>query len=152
MAVFLYALTPSWQKAPMAFKTEMKIHFNDADPAGMAFSGGLFTKIHQCYENFIEALGEDPQEFFLKPEVIYPLRHFEGEYFRPLLPLQTYDIEIGSLKISQSSFTLQYDVKKDDQILAQFRSTHVAVQKTDFSKINLPEKLKSNLEKFVIQQ
>ncbi len=136
----------------MTFKTQMKIHFDEADPAGIAFSGGLFTKIHRCYEDFIEALGEDPQKFFLEPELIYPLRRFEVDYHRPLLPLRTYDVEIGVIEISNSSFQLQYQVLAQGQSMAVFRSVHVAVNKADFQKTKISDSLRQNLEKFEIQQ
>ena len=119
----------------MEFKTAMKIHFDEADPAGIAFSGGLFTKIHRCYEDFIAALDQDLEKFFLTPETIYPLRHFEAEYFAPLLPLKSYDVFIQVLKISDSSFQLQYKVGSSEKPKALFRSTHVAVKKQGFEKI-----------------
>lgn len=132
----------------MAFETSMKIHFDEADPAGIAFSGGLFTKIHRCYEDFIAGIGEDPQQFFLKPDLIYPLRHFEGEYMAPLMPLQTYQVWIEVSKLSESSFSLQYTVGEKDKPRAQFRSTHVCVDKTTFKKSSIPEALRQKLEKF----
>lgn len=136
----------------MAFETQIKIHFDEADPAGIAFSGNLFNKIHRCYEDFVEALNQDPQKFFLSPEVIYPLRHYEGEYFKPLMPLQTYSVTIGVLKISDSSFQLEYRIQNSGEAMATFRSTHVAVDPKKFQKISIPENLKSNLEKFVFPQ
>lgn len=136
----------------MPFKTQMKIHFDEADPAGIAFSGGLFTKIHRCYEDFVVALDQDPNAFFLNPEVIYPLRHFEGEYLQPLLPLQTYEVFVSVLKISESSFQLEYKVGSYEKPKACFRSTHVAVNRKEFQKISIPDSLKRNLEKFVIPQ
>ncbi len=136
----------------MAFKTQMKIHFDEADPAGIAFSGGLFTKIHRCYEDFVQALDQDPKAFFLSPKTLYPLRHFECEYFRPLLPLETYDVAIKVIKISDSSFQLEYQVGLANELCATLRSTHVAVSKKDFQKVAIPSSLKQNLEKFVIPQ
>lgn len=130
----------------------MKIHFNDADPAGVAFSGRLFSKIHQCYEEFVAALDQDPQAFFLNPTVLFPLRHFEGEFLAPLLPLRTYEVQVGVIKISSTSFQLQYMVLEDGKAKALFRSRHVAVDKKQFTKAELPQCLKSNLEKFVIPQ
>lgn len=130
----------------------MKIHFDEADPAGIAFSGGLFTKVHRCYEDFIAALDQDPKKFFLNPETLYPLRHFEGEYFQPMLPLENYDVFVGVIKISESSFQLEYRLGDQEKPRAKFRSTHVAVTKKDFSKTTIPDSLKQNLEKFVSQQ
>ena len=136
----------------MGFETSIKIHFDEGDPAGVAFSGHLFGKMHRCYETFVEeALGHNPQSFFLKSQVIYPLRHFEGEYFKPLLPLSTYGVRMGVLKISQTGFRLEYEVHGDSpQVMACFRSTHVAVDGKTWKKKPLPQEFKESLEKFVI--
>jgi acyl-CoA thioesterase FadM len=136
----------------MAFETQMKIHFDEADPAGIAFSGGLFSKIHRCYEGFVEALGQDPEAFFLSPEIIYPLRHFEGEYFHPLLPLRHYPVQIRVLKCSISSFQLEYSVGPAEKRAAIFRSTHVAVDPKTFQKTAIPDSIKQNLQKFATPQ
>ncbi|MEM7647006.1 MAG: thioesterase family protein [Pseudomonadota bacterium] len=136
----------------MAFETQLKIHFDEADPAGIAFSGHLFSKVHRCYEDFVEALNQDPKSFFLSPETIYPLRHYEGEYFKPLRPLEFYDVIIGVLKISESSFQLEYRIQNNREPMATFRSTHVAVNPKTFQKISIPKDLKQNLEKFVFPQ
>ena len=134
----------------MSFETKIKIHFDEADPAGIAFSGGIFTKIHRCYEDFIEALNQDPKEFFLNPKVITPLRHVEVEYFRPLFPLETYDVMIDVLKLSESSFQLQFNIQRDGKTLSSVRSTHVCCLKDNMEKCPIPENLRQNLEKFVI--
>jgi acyl-CoA thioesterase FadM len=136
----------------MAFETSMKIHFDEADPAGVAFSGGLFTKIHRCYEDFIAGLGVNAREFFLSPQTLYPLRHFEAEYLAPLLPLEIYGVSISVIKMGTSSFTLEYKVGEKSKPKAVFRSTHVAVNKEDFTKIEIPQDLKQSLEKFLISQ
>lgn len=136
----------------MGFQTKIKIHFDEADPAGIAFSGGLFTKLHRCYEEFIEALDQDPTQFFLNPTTLFPLRHVEAEYLGPLLPLKTYCVDIHVKKMGHSSFTLEFTVKDSQKVLARLHSTHVACNKLTMEKSPLPKELKENLEKFVIPQ
>ena len=137
----------------MTFNTEIRIHFDEADPAGIAFSGEILTKMHRCYEEFIEALGLDPKEFFLSPKLIYPLRHVEVEYFKPLLPLSTYKVAIGVTKISDSSFQLQYNVQgSNGDRHCQLRSTHVCVDPAPMKKSDLPDPLRESLKKFVIAE
>lgn len=126
----------------------MKIHFDEADPAGIAFSAQLFTKAHHCFEEFIAGIGEDPKAFFLKPEMIYPIRHMEAEYFKPLLPLETYGVEIVVIKLSESSFQLEFQIEDH----CRLRSTHVCVEKASMTKSSIPASLRQNLEKFVSQQ
>ena len=141
-----------WHALSMSFKTEISIHFDEADPAGIAFSGGVFTKMHRCYEEFITALGQNPQKFFLNPEVIFPLRHMEADYFAPLMPLEKYQVSIGVLKNSDTSFQLQYEISKGETKHCVVRSTHVCVDKSTMKKTAMPSDLKQNLETFVIPQ
>ena len=136
----------------MTFETEIKIHFDEADPAGIAFSGGLFTKMHRCYEDFIVALEIDPQEFFLNPTVIVPLRHVEADYLRPLRPLQKYQVVVSVTKMSESSFQLQFEVKQKNQNHAVLRSTHVCCSKETLVKCPIPDHLRQSLEKFAAPQ
>lgn len=134
----------------MHFSTKLKIHFDDCDPAGIAFSGGIFTKIHRCYEEFIEGLGQNPQKFFLNSDFIVPIRHFEAEYFLPLFPFNEYQVQVQVLRISTSSFQLQFTIKKEADLHGVVRSTHVFCARDSMTKCPIPEPLRENLEKFVI--
>ncbi len=131
----------------MAHTTTMKIHFDEADPAGIAFSGGLFTKIHRCFEDFIEAMKIDPNEFFFNRDSIFPLRHNEAEYFKPLLPLKTYSVLISVLRISETSFQMEFKVMDQEVPHAVVRSTHVCCDSQTFTKKPIPDFLRGGLQK-----
>ena len=137
-----------WQMGPMNFETTMKIHFDEADPAGIAFSGLLFTKAHRCFEEFVAALEQDPEKFFLNSEIIYPIRHIEVDFWGPLLPLHTYEVKIGVTHLGESSFQLTYDVNSGEKGLATLKSTHVCVEKANFQKRTIPTDLKESLKTF----
>jgi acyl-CoA thioesterase FadM len=152
---FTYSLYPSiesWQKGAMSFKTQIKIHFDEADPAGIAFSGHIFTKVHRCYEEFIEELGQNPSHFFLKNEILVPIRHVEIDYLGPLLPFKSYPVVISVLKISTSSFQLQFSIFDGTKLMSKVKSTHVCCDKQSMEKCEIPSLLKESLQKFVIPQ
>lgn len=132
------------------FQTQIKIHFDEADPAGIAFAGHIFKKIHHCYEEFIETIGQKTREFFMGSSLIYPIRHIEVEYFKPLLALKTYQVTIRVKKISESSFRLQFNIKEKDETLSEAYSTHVCCEKQKMKKAVLPKDLKQGLEKYLI--
>jgi len=125
----------------------MKIHFDEADPAGIAFAGNLFTKVHRCLEDFLEKYGA--RSFFLEGPLGYPLRHIEAEYFRPLEALKTYNVEISVKHIGESSFQLQFEVKSPTELSARLISTHVCCQKSDFKKNPLPQGLTDYLKNYL---
>ncbi len=135
----------------MTFKTTTKIHFDEADPAGIAFSGTLFTKAHRCYEEFIAKI-TSAEDFFLNPEAIYPIRHTETEFLAPLFPLKSYEVLIQVNKLGDTSFQLQFDIQKEGRSRAIVRTTHVCVDKKTMKKQGLPSELKESLQKFVTQQ
>ena len=127
----------------------MKIHFDEADPLGIAFAGNIFRKTHHCYEDFIENLGGDHKEFFMGDTFIYPIRHVEVEYFKPLRPLNHYKVGIHVLHLSEFRFQLQFDIGEPEQLHCQVRSTHVCCKKQKMEKSPIPMDLKHQLEKYL---
>ncbi len=136
-------------KKVMEFQTRIKIHFDEADPAGMVFAGHIFNKIHRCYEEFIEALGQNSQKFFMGTDLIYPIRRMEAEYFKPLSVLNTYQTTIRVCSLSESAFQLQFDIKEKDHIFCQVRSIHVCCEKQKMKKTALPGDLRQKLELYL---
>ncbi len=133
----------------MAYQCQFQVHFDDADPAGIAFFGNIFKKIHQCYEEFLNAMGVDLKQWFLNPEVIAPIRHSEAEYFKTLFPFETYSVDIKVLSLSESTFRLEFTVHQDGDKNSVVRTTHVCCSPKNFQKVLIPEKLKMELEKFL---
>lgn len=140
----------SWHNIFMAeFKTTMTIHFDEADPAGIAFAGQIFTKVHRCYEDFIAHLRINKKHFFLDSDYAYPIKSFEAEYLAPLFPLQTYDVNVSVLNLSQNSYQLQFNILDGAKSLCLVRSVHVCCKKQPFEKSPLPIDLKSRLENYL---
>ncbi|MCJ8277647.1 MAG: thioesterase family protein [Bdellovibrionales bacterium] len=133
----------------MSFESRIQIHFDDADPAGIAFFGGIFAKIHQCYEDFLKHIKVDLEKWFLNPDIIAPIRHCEAEYFRPLKPFNEYAVMVKALKVSESSFQLQFSVQKDGNDHVIVKTTHVCVDPKVMKKTEIPSDLKLQLEKFL---
>lgn len=132
----------------MAFQTQMRIHFDEADPAGVAFSAGLLTKIHRCFEDFISGFG--PQNYFFSESLAYPIRHMEAEYLQPLRPLETYPVSVAVERMGQTSFTLVYEVGSPRAVVA--RSTHVCCERPEFKKKPLPKPLTEYLKNYLMTQ
>lgn len=134
----------------MKFQSQIRIHFDEADPAGIAFFGGIYPKIHRCYEEFLSSMGVDLKEWFLNPEVITPIRHQETEFFAPLLPFEDYQVETHVLRISESSFQLQFEIKQTEKKHCIVKTTHVCCHKKTMEKTRIPEKLVEQLNKYIL--
>ena len=139
-----------WETPFVSYQSEIKIHFDDADPAGICFFGQVFAKTHQVYEEFVGHLGQNPQHFFSGKEFIVPIRHTEANYLAPLVALETYSVDIGVSKISDSSFTLEYKIAKADKLCAAIATTHVFLEAKSHKKCLIPTDFKTGLEKFKI--
>ena len=131
------------------FQTQIKIHFDEVDPAGIVFAGHVFKKIHRCYEEFIETIGQNSQQFFMDSPLIHPIKHIEVEYFKPLLAFKTYQVTIMVKKISKSGFQLQFNIREKDQTFCQIHSIHVCCEKQKMKKTTLPKDLRQGLEKYL---
>lgn len=92
------------------------------------------------------------EDFFLNPEVIYPIRHTETEFLAPLFPLKSYEVLIEVAKLGDSSFQLQFDIQKDGKSRALVRTTHVCCDKKTMKKKSIPSALRESLQKFETPQ
>ncbi|MCB0378385.1 MAG: thioesterase family protein [Bdellovibrionales bacterium] len=131
----------------MAFRSQFRVHFEEADPAGIAFFGVVYNKVHHAYEDFLASMGIDLTAWFLNPEVITPIRGLTTNFTRPLLPLETYDIQVVVPSISEHSFQLRFTIEQEGQEHCQVTTTHVCVEKSKMKKITIPETLRLQLEK-----
>ena len=138
-------------KKTMEFQTRIKTHFDEADPAGIVFTGHIFNKIHRCYEDFIETLGQNRKDFFMGLDLIYPIRSLEAEYFKPLFVLQTYQVITTVSGLSESSFQLRSLIREKNQTLCQIRSTHVCCERQKMKKTTLPKDLRQELKKYLVR-
>lgn len=128
------------------FHHTVSIRFQDADPAGILFFANAFRLAHDVYEKFIEHLGFSFQTWFQSSDWGVPIRHAECDYFKPLLPFETYTAEVFVDKVGSSSFTSRYVLKKDDVTHCQIILAHTFVNMSDKQKRNIPETIKSALE------
>jgi acyl-CoA thioesterase FadM len=132
------------------FNTQITIHFDEADPAGIAFSAGLFTKMHRCFETFIA--GFDSQAYFFSDQWAYPIRHMEADYLKPLRPLKNYPVFIYVARLSDTSFEVVYQVGEETDIHAQVRSTHVCCARKGFRKSPIPQALSEYLKTYLMTE
>jgi len=135
----------------MSFTSTIKIHFDDADPAGVCFYAKIIGKTHQVYEEIVESFGLDVRSFFSGEKWLVPIRHTEAEYLKPLKALTTYSVTVSQTKISESSFTLSYSISEGTELCALVRTTHVFLETKTGKKCEIPEDFKKGLESLSAQ-
>ena len=134
----------------MAFQTQFRVHFDETDPAGIAFFAVIYSKIHRAYEAFLESMDVSLNSWFLHPEIIAPIRHIETDFYHPMVPFKDYLIQVEVSGISESTFQLQFHVKDQDTILATVKTVHTCCDKIKMTKEAIPPQLKSKLQNHLI--
>jgi YbgC/YbaW family acyl-CoA thioester hydrolase len=133
-------------KKMKAFEYQHTVRFRESDPAQMLFFGNTLSIVHDAYEEFVQFLGFSFDEWFLNPQVIYPLRASHQEFLRPLKPGQNYRIQVTVKDLSESTFTLQFLFLDDQQqVCCKVETVHVCVDRKTTTKQKLPSRLDSEL-------
>ena len=128
------------------FQTQKRVNFREADPARIMFFANILDFSHDAFEDFVIKSGIGWKEYFQPSEMMIPLRHSEINFLSPLLPGETYLIEITVNKIGSSSFQMKYIFKQEKAIHAEVTTVHVCLDRSSKKKINIPEWLRKKLE------
>lgn len=113
--------------SPKPFLTSLTIKFREADPAGIMFYGNILGLCHDAFEEFLTHIGVSWKTWFQPTDWACPIRHAEVNYLAPLLPGQTYAVEVSVRKIGSSSFGMNYRFLKDSKEHALVQITHAFV-------------------------
>jgi YbgC/YbaW family acyl-CoA thioester hydrolase len=130
------------------FEKNILISFSDADPQGILFYARTYTLAHNCLEEFWAQNTLGWPYWFQNPEFAVPIRHSSCEYLLPIRAGEKYRLHLSLLKLSQSSvqFLVEfYDCDKAPRLCAKLETVHVFVDRINFSKISVPEKVKQVL-------
>ena len=128
------------------FRYSTCLKLRDTDAAGVAFFASYYAIAHDAYEAFLSEQGCSLDSWL--DQVHLPIVHSEADYKAPLRLGDAFIIEVTCLKIGERSFTINYNFRIKNKILASLKTVHVAVQKDQNSKnqaVGLPAKLKSLL-------
>ncbi len=129
------------------FEVKLRVNFFDADPAGILFFGNIFRLAHQAYEIFLTQILPDIDYFNNK--VLLPIVHSNADYKIPIKAGEVVKVKLFVSQLRKSSFELTYLFYSGEHLKAIVQTVHVAVNKKEFKKIELPEALKNSLEKYL---
>lgn len=115
-----------------------RIHFFDADAAGVLFHGTYFNVCHSVFESYIASQNKY-HEYFSSSDFGFPIIHTEATYSAPLFPGEEVEINLSLIEIKNSSFSLLYKIKKQNgDIAAEIKIVIVSIEKKKWQKIALP--------------
>jgi len=131
------------------FTTNFKISFAQTDPGGILFFAELFKITHIAYEQFLESF-ETEKNYFLNDEFVIPIVHTEADFISPIKFGDEINCTIVIENIGTSSFSLGYKFYEDDKAVATSKTTHVVVDKANFTKTNIPNELLLKLNEHLV--
>ncbi|OFZ19562.1 MAG: hypothetical protein A2Z20_08345 [Bdellovibrionales bacterium RBG_16_40_8] len=129
------------------YETNILINFRDADPQGILYFARTYDLAHNCLEAFWAQTSLGWNFWFKNPEFAVPLRHSNCDYLHAMPAGETFNAQLAVAKIGESSveFICKF-TKKNGSICAQVSTTHVFVDRKTFTKISVPDIVRSFLQ------
>jgi 1,4-dihydroxy-2-naphthoyl-CoA hydrolase len=125
------------------YKTNIKLHQTDA--AGLLFYSRIFEITNDAFQDLLEKSQLDLSELLSSGDLLTPVVHAEADYKMPLKVGDQVEVRLTLDGIGKSSYTLSYDILKDNQIAGWVKIVHVSLSKTSGEKTSVPERLKNIL-------
>ena len=121
-----------------AFETQFALKFRQTDMAGIGYFNEVFNIFHDGYEEWAEKLCGSKSTWFNNSEWAVPVKKIESEYFLPLMAFEKYALRISVSSVGTTSFTLQSQILKEQNVCCEIMSTHVFMNKTTHKSLPIP--------------
>ena len=146
-------------KSKKSYERSLKIHFRDADPAGIMYFANLFSFAHDTFESFIVDAGIPWNQWFQDNKHLVPIRHAECDYLSPFFPGKTYQVLTQVESISDSTFRMRYTFFEPDsaksrekKIHAVVKIAHTFVDPKSKKKSNIPKEFRAKITPYLISE
>ena len=126
----------------MNFSNQIRVHFDQADPAGFLFFGNIFKLAHQSIEEMISCSQIGWKSWFQSDQNIgAPIRHAEADFKIPLAAGNLFNVDINLHTLSKSSVTFKTSFSSDLGVHAVVKTVHtfVDLSQTPPKKIDIPQ-------------
>lgn len=127
------------------FNYKRKIYFGECDQAGIMFYANIFDIMHEAYENIFTNYNG---KIFDNELLAYPIVHTEASYIKPLKRGNEITIEILVTINNESSFSVNYTIKLNDNIHIKSITKHLCISKETMHRVELEKELKNYLLSF----
>jgi acyl-CoA thioesterase FadM len=133
----------------MRFKKTERVHFDQADPAGILFFAKAFEMAHHLIEDFIDHIGLRWSDWFENPQSAAPIRRAEADYRGPLRAGHKYDLELSVTRLSETSVDFQVEFKSAGEVLATVKTVHTFVDREKKQKTFIPTAVRDKLARYI---
>ena len=110
----------------MKITTKIRVRYNECDSSGYAFNANFFVWMQEGSGDLFEMSGIDVLKLALDGHTFMAV-HMECDFKRPVRFRDVLDVRASVSDVGESSLHIQYDICKDDQLMAIGRTVHVYV-------------------------
>lgn len=121
---------------------------HDTDAAGILFFANQFKMIHDAYENLLEEFGWSFRKILQDTRLFLPIVHAQSDYLAPVRVGDKITIAITVGRIGETSFTLDYTLRRGKVPVGRAKTVHVTVSRKTSKKIALPAPLRKVLNRY----
>ena len=126
----------------MAFEIHKTIRLGDTDAAGRIFVANYIRLAHEAYEEWLSIAGIELSDCISGKLPVFPIVHVEADFSRPVQIGHTLSIQVLAVQSGNRSFETQYTFLNEDQdVAAEVRMKHVAVDSSTGQSTDLPQSL-----------
>ncbi len=136
-------------RSPHAFAEQREIRFQEADPAGIIFYSRLFDLCHDTWAKWLELTGCSLQQALADKTFLFPIRHAEADYFKPLRFGDRVEVALSLAHLEESEVTLGFRIAREHagEVCAVAQSVHVCLAAASFTRRPLPEPIRAALSR-----
>lgn len=134
------------------FIAHNQVRMHDTDMAGILYFPRQFRFAHDALEDFVEKLGYPFDQVFHKDKFVFVIVHAESDYYTPLKVGDKLEIHLSIEKVGATSFTVLYDIYKQDKTLVgKAKTVHVTLDSINRTKIPIPEDFKKKISEYLVK-
>lgn len=133
------------------FITHNKVRMHDTDMAGILYFANQFRYVHDAWEDLVESEGISFSQVLHQEDFLFVIVHVEADYLASLNIGEHLEVHVSAEKIGTSSFTMLYNIYRDNrELVGRAKTVHVTIDKATRKKIPIPHHLKAKLQKYQI--
>jgi 1,4-dihydroxy-2-naphthoyl-CoA hydrolase len=133
------------------FTCTRTVRFQDTDAAGVVYFANLLSICHEAYETSLAACGIDLKAFFSGSEVVFPITHVSGNFFKPAFCGDRLEIHLTPKQLTSSEFEISYEIvleNRPEKPITNALTRHVCIDPSDRTRKALPAALSDWLQQW----
>ncbi len=133
------------------FIAHNKVRMHDTDMAGILYFANQFRFVHDAWEDLVESEDLSFHRVLHEEDFLFVIVHVEADYLAALNIGDRLEVHVSVEKIGTSSFTMVYNIFKENRdLVGRAKTVHVTIDKASRKKISIPHHLKAKLQKYQI--